>query len=226
MNANYSLLIRNIFLLGMFAFCGCSYFDFDDESDYAPSVHDVAGCWVSTENLSAKVFVNKGTSSLPDYEDIEVFPSKTCMELCINEDSSFTYVSRIIGTDVYPDISLDLYGIVEPNSVDFLGSGGAKWDFYWYKDGAASGFVDDSKNKDFTFGAENKIRLIDGKLSGVELWHYKYGVDNYSSFYIEPQRKYSRTKDENACNGVNVKQGVGNEKAFIDIVASYTRFYK
>ena len=29
----------------------CTYFDFDDESDYAPSVRDVVGCWLSTENL-------------------------------------------------------------------------------------------------------------------------------------------------------------------------------
>ena len=33
----------------------CTYFDFDDESDYAPDVHDVVGCWVSTENLGLSV---------------------------------------------------------------------------------------------------------------------------------------------------------------------------
>lgn len=207
-NYIYNMLnkfIMLLVLLGMFAFCGCTYFDFDDESDYAPSVQDAVGCWVSTENLSAKVLVDKGTSYFQDFEYVDVFPLRTCMELCIKEDSSFTYVSRIIGTDVYPDISLDLYGIVKPASVDFLGSGGTKWNFYWYKERAAFALEDDSKNQDFTFGAENEIRLVDGKLSGVDLWHYKYGVDNYSNFYVEPQRKYSRTKDENACDDVNAK---------------------
>lgn len=199
-----NFLVSSI-LLGMFAFYGCTYFDFDDESDYAPSVHDAVGCWISTENLSAKVLVDKEISYFQDFEYVDVIPLKTCIELCINEDSSFVYVSRIVGTDVYPNISLDLYGILKPASVDFLGNGGTKWGFYWYKDGATSGFVDGSKNQDFTFSAKNEIRLIDGKLSGVELWHYNYGVDNYSPFYTEPKRKYSRTKDENACNGVIAK---------------------
>ena len=54
--------IMLLVLLGMFAFCGCSYFDYaDDESDYAPGVHDVVGCWVSTENLSVDVKVDKTT---------------------------------------------------------------------------------------------------------------------------------------------------------------------
>ena len=198
-------ILASLLALGMFAFCGCTYFDFDDESDYAPSVQDAVGCWVSTENLSAEVLVNKGTSYFQDFEYVDVIPLKTCIELCINEDSSFTYVSRIIGKDAYPDISLDLYGIVEPGSVDFLGSGGTKWNFYWYKERAAFALEDDSKNQDFTFGAENEIRLVDGKLSGVQLWHYRYGNDNFSPYYTEPKRKYSRTKDNNACNGVNVK---------------------
>lgn len=190
-------------LLGMFAFCGCTYFDFDDESDYAPSVQDAVGCWVSTENLSAKVLVDKGTSYFQDFEYVDVFPLRTCMELCIKEDSSFTYVSRIIGTDVHPDISLDLYGIVKPASVDFLGSGGTKWNFYWSKNNTVFESVDDSEG--FAFSSDNEIRLVDGNLSGVLLWHYKYENDNFSPDYTEPKRKYSRTKDNNACNGVNVK---------------------
>ena len=191
--------------LGMFAFCGCTYFDFDDESDYAPSVHDAVGCWISTENLSAEVLVNKGTSYFQDFEYVDVIPLKTCIELCINEDSSFTYVSRIIGKDAYPDISLDLYGIVEPGSVDFLGSGGTKWKFYWSRNNNVFESVDDSGKLGFAFSSDNEIRLIEGYLSGVQLWHYRYGNDNFSPYYTEPKRKYSRTKDNNACNGVNVK---------------------
>ena len=48
-------ILAGLLLLGMFAFWGCSYFDFDDESDYAPDDHDVDGCWVSTENMSTNV---------------------------------------------------------------------------------------------------------------------------------------------------------------------------
>jgi len=192
MNANYSLLMRNIFLLGMFAFCGC-YFDYaDDESDYAPGIQDAVGCWLSTENLSVDVKVDKTTMYKIDYQHFDVTPAQTCIEFCVRADSSFTYVARITGADVLPNISTDLNGSVDPLPVYIAGTGGYGWLFEL-----------SSGNDALVYEKDFPIRLVNGKLSGVgQLMNH----DNRNlDFHNELSRKYSRTKDENACNAVSAK---------------------
>lgn len=193
MNANYSLLMRNIFLLGMFAFWGCSYFDYaDDESDYAPGIQDAVGCWLSTENLSVNVTVDTTMGNERVHQHLEVTPLQTCMEFCVRADSSFTYVARIIGVDALPNISTDLNGSVNPNPVYVVGTGGFGWRFE----------LSSGRNA-IDFDNDIPIRLVDGKLSGINqlLNHENRNLD----FHNESSRKYSRTKDENACNGVIAK---------------------
>ena len=172
----------------------CSYFDYaDDESDYAPGVHDVVGCWLSTENLNVDVKVDKTTMYKIDYQHFDVTPAQTCMEFCVRVDSSFTYVARITGVDVLPNVSTDINGTVDPLPVYIAGTGGFEWIFDWSQ-GNGNG-LDDKKSL--------PILLIDGKLSGVGLllFHSNRNLD----FRNELSRKYSRTKDENACNAVNAK---------------------
>jgi hypothetical protein len=187
-------ILAGLLLLGMFAFCGCSYFDYaDDESDYAPGVHDVVGCWLSTENLNVDVKVDKTTMYKIDYQHFDVTPAQTCMEFCVRADSSFTYVARITGVDVLPNVSTDINGTVDPLPVYIAGTGGFEWIFDWSQ-GNGNG-LDDKKSL--------PILLIDGKLSGVGLllFHSNRNLD----FHNELSRKYSRTKDENACNAVSAK---------------------
>jgi hypothetical protein len=77
---------------------------------------------------------------------------------------------------------------------------------------------------DFSLGSDTlvyekdfPIRLVNGKLSGVGqlMNHNNRNLD----FHNELSRKYSRTKDENACNAVSAKLGVDDEKVFVVIVA-------
>ena len=170
----------------------CSYFDFDDESDYAPSVRDVVGCWLSTENLSVDVKVDKTTMYKIDYQHIVVTPAQTCMEFCVRADSSFTYVARITGVDVLPNVSSDINGTVEALPVYIAGTGGYGWIFKL-----------SSGNDALVYEKDFPIRLVNGKLSGVgQLMNH----DNRNlDFHNELSRKYSRTKDENACNAVSAK---------------------
>ena len=170
----------------------CSYFDYaDDESDYAPSIQDAVGCWLSTENLSVDVKVDKTTMYKIDYQHIVVTPAQTCMEFCVRADSSFTYVARITGVDVLPNVSSDINGSVEVLPVYIAGTGGYGWIFDW------------SQGNGRDYKEDLPIRLVDGKLSGVGLllFHSNRNLD----FHNELSRKYSRTKDENACNAVNAK---------------------
>ena len=170
----------------------CTYFDYaDDESDYAPSIHDVVGCWISTENLSVNVTVDSSTMYKIDYQHIVVTPAQTCMEFCVRADSSFTYVARITGVDVLPNISTDLNGSVDPLPVYIAGTGGYGWIFDW------------SQGNELDYKENLRIRLVNGKLSGVGLLLFHRNRDH--DFHNELSRKYSRTKDENACNAVSAK---------------------
>ncbi|MBP5769679.1 MAG: hypothetical protein J6W51_11470 [Fibrobacter sp.] len=202
MNANNSLLMRNIFLLGMFAFCGCTYFDFDDESDYAPGIQDVVGCWVSTENLSTNVLANMGTSSLPDYQYVGAFPSKTCIEFCVQEDSSFTYIAKFAaGLDYFPDFSASLYGTVDVRPVNALGEGGTSWVFNWSKRNVVKSSDGVSSKQKYDFVNMSDIRLVDGKLNGLRFDGLKYEDNNrHIGFYSESERIFSRSSDKNACD--------------------------
>ena len=185
-------ILASLLLLGMFAFWGCSYFDYaDDESDYAPGIQDAVGCWLSTENLSVDVKVDKTTMYKIDYQHIVVMPAQTCIEFCVRADSSFTYVARITGVDVLPNVSTDINGTVEALPVYIAGTGGYGWIFDW------------SQGNGLDYKKDLPIRLVNGKLSGVgQLMNH----DNRNlDFHNELSRKYSRTKDENACNVVSVK---------------------
>ena len=185
-------ILTSLLMLGMFAFCGCSYFDYaDDESDYAPGIQDAVGCWLSTENLSVDVKVDKTTMYKIDYQHIVVTPAQTCIEFCVRADSSFTYVARITGVDVLPNVSSDINGTVEALPVYIAGTGGYGWIFDW------------SQGNGHDYKKDLPIRLVNGKLSGVGLllFHSNRDID----FQNELLRKYSRTKDENACNVVSAK---------------------
>jgi hypothetical protein len=195
-------LLISSFILGMFAFCGCSYFDFDDESDYAPGIHDVVGCWVSTENLSSDVLFNMGSSSLPDYQYVDAFPSKTCVEFCVQDDSSFTYIAKFAaGLDYFPDFSASLYGTVDVRPVNALGEGGAEWVFNWSKRNVFVSSDGDSTKRNYDFVSMSDIRLVDGKLKGLRFDGLEY-KDNYRhiGFYSESKRIFSRSSDKNACD--------------------------
>lgn len=201
MNANYSLLMRNIFLLGMFAFCGC-YFDFDDESDYAPSVHDVVGCWVSTENIGENRWVLQEGSNHISHENLTVYPSKTCIEFCVQDDSSFTYIAKYAeGVKFYSDFSASLYGTVDVLPVNALGEGGTSWVFNWSKRNVVKSSDGDSTKQNYDFVNMSDIRLVDGKLNGLRFDGLKY-EDKYGSigFYSESKRIFSRSSDKNACD--------------------------
>ena len=185
-------ILTSLLMLGMFAFCACSYFDYaDDESDYAPGIQDAVGCWLSTENLSVDVKVDKTTMYKIDYQHIVVTPAQTCIEFCVRADSSFTYVARITGVDVLPNVSSDINGTVEALPVYIAGTGGYGWIFDW------------SQGNGLDYKKDLPIRLVNGKLSGVGqlMNHGNRNLD----FHNELSRKYSRTKDESVCNGVIAK---------------------
>lgn len=202
MNANNSLLMRIIFLLGMFAFCGCTYFDFDDESDYAPGVRDVVGCWLSTENLSTNVLVNKGTTSLPDYQYVDAAPSKTCIEFCVQDDSSFTYIVKYAaGSEYFPNFSASLYGTVDVLPVNALGEGSTRWVIYWSKRNVVMPSDGGATKQNYDFVSNPGIRLVDGKLKGLRFDDLKYeDEDRYIGLYSESKRIFSRSSDKNACD--------------------------
>lgn len=188
--------------LGMFAFCGCSYFDFDDESDYAPGIQDAVGCWVSTENLSTNVLANMRTSSLPDYQYVDAFPSKTCVEFCVQDNSSFTYIAKFAaGLDYFPDFSASLYGTVDVRPVNALGEGGTSWVFNWSKRNVVKSSDGDSSKQKYDFVSESGIRLVDGKLKGLRFDGLEYEDNNrHIGFYSESKRIFSRSSDKNACD--------------------------
>ncbi len=192
----------SLLLLGMFAFCGCSYFDFDDESDYAPGIHDVVGCWLSTENLSSDVLFNMGSSSLPDYQYVGAFPSKTCIEFCVQEDSSFTYIAKFAADlDYFPDFSASLYGTVDVRPVNALGEGGTEWVFNWSKRNVFVSSDGDSTKRNYDFVSMSDIRLVDGKLNGLRFDGLEYEDNNrHIGFYSESKRIFSRSSDKNACD--------------------------
>ena len=195
-------ILAGLLALGMLAFWGCSYFDFDDESDYAPSVHDAVGCWLSTENLSTNVLVNKGTTSLPDYQYVDAAPSKTCIEFCVQEDSSFTYIAKYAaGTEFYPNFSASLYGTVDVRPVNALGVGGTGWVFNWSKRNVVKSSDGDSSKQKYDFVSESGIRLVDGKLKGLRFDGLEYEDNNrHIGFYSESKRIFSRSSDKNACD--------------------------
>ena len=195
-------ILASLLLLGMFAFCGCTYFDFDDESDYAPSVQDAVGCWLSTENLSTNVLVNKGTTSLPDYQYVDAAPSKTCIEFCVQEDSSFTYIAKYAaGTEFHPNFSASLYGTVDVRPVNALGVGGTGWVFNWSKRNVVKSSDGDSSKQKYDFVSESGIRLVDGKLKSLRFDGLEYEDNNrHIGFYSESKRIFSRSSDKNACD--------------------------
>ena len=182
----------------------CSYFDFDDESDYAPSVRDVVGCWLSTENLSTNVLVNinKGTTSLPDYQYVDAAPSKTCIEFCVQDDSSFTYIVKYAaGSEYFPNFSASLYGTVDVHPVNALGEGGTRWIVYWSKRNVVMPSNGDSIKRNYDFVSNPGIRLVDGKLKGLRFDDLKYeDGDRYIGLYSESKRIFSRSSDKNACD--------------------------
>ena len=146
------------------------------------------------DNSTADIYADlvfSATMYKNDYQHVIVTPSKTCMEFCVRADSSFTYVARITGVDVLPNVSTDINGTVEALPVYIAGTGGYGWIFDW------------SQGNGRDYKEDLPIRLVDGKLSGVGLllFHSNRDID----FQNELLRKYSRTKDENACNAVSVK---------------------
>jgi len=152
---------------------GCSAYSVDSDDTYAtPGVSESAGCWLSTDNLAVH-----------DYSTgIDAYPQRTCMELCIREDSTFDMVLAIVG-NMKDDANIlkQISGTIETEPVDMFGSGAYRWSFHWTDGGEYNGEF------------ESVVRLNDGKLSGVvpSLNAYAYG---------EEDRKYSRTKDESACS--------------------------
>ena len=168
---------------------GCSFYDVDDESDYAPCIEDVAGCWLSTENIGFERWVTFQDPGVIRNESVVAAPSKTCVEFCVGKDSTFTYVAKYVGSDYFPDYSAELNGTVKPTMISFLGTGGEDWKYYW----------DNRETGGNSYG-DKGIRLVDGKLSGIDFYlkiQDKYGSVNYS----ESIREFSRTDDKNACNG-------------------------
>ena len=207
MNVNYLSLLKQICLLEIIVLCSCSIYDYDDESDYAPSVRDVSGCWFSTENLGENRLVMHQDVNTIWYEDITIYPSKTCVEFCVKSDSSFTYVVKYAaGSEYFPDFSAELHGTVEPESVTVFGDGGNWWDFFWSKRNVAVQSNEYSIKKNFDFESNSGIRLVEGVLSGLHFGRLEY-EDKYGhmGFYSESKRKFFRTDDKNACENFGLK---------------------
>lgn len=207
MNVNYLSLLKQICLLEIIVLCSCSIYDYDDESDYAPSVRDVVGCWLSTENLGENRYVTHKEINIIWSEDITVYPSRTCVEFCVHKDASFTYVARYAaGSEYFPDFSADLYGTVEPDSVNAFGDGGNWWNFFWSKRNVAVQSNEYSIKKNFDFESNSGIRLVEGVLSGLHFGRLEY-EDKYGhmGFYSESKRKFFRTDDKNACENFGLK---------------------
>jgi hypothetical protein len=168
---------------------GCSFYDTDDESSYAPSVEDVAGCWLSTENIGAERWITIQEQGSIRNEIVIAAPSKTCVEFCVGKDSSFSYVAKYAGSEYFPDYSAELNGTVAPTTISFMGTGGEDWKYYW-----------DNKETGGNNYADKGIRLVGGKLSGIDF--YLKIEDKFGGvYYSELDRKFSRTDDKKACNG-------------------------
>ena len=182
--------LGNLLALSL-AFTGCFY-DVDDESDYAPSVGDVVGCWLSTENVGEATFM---------HDWVTVYPSKTCIEFCLQSNSSFTYVAKITGSENFSDFSTDLYGIVEVAPVTILGTGGNVWGFFWNKRNVSVFSDGDSTKHNYDFKGSSEVRLVDGKLRGLHFGQLNFKNKNeYLSSEAENGRKFCRTNDKNACD--------------------------
>ena len=202
MNVNCCSLIKVLCVLCTFTFCGC-YFNLDDKTDdYAPSVQDVVGCWVSTENRVAS------------YHSVDTLPPQTCMEFCLQEDSSFTYVSRIYGLLAYPELSADLYGVVDPVWVNLIGEGGDSWKFSFSKKNSVKTSNGGSSKQGYDFQLLHfKIRLNENRLSGLDSYEFlSKGMREYYDLdgdgvriSKDLDRKYSRTNDKNFCDNLIVK---------------------
>lgn len=183
----YSL--QSLFVLLPLVMGGCSFYDTDDESSYAPSVEDVAGCWLSTENIGAERWITIQEQGSIRNEIVIAAPSKTCVEFCVGKDSSFSYVAKYAGSEYFPNYSAKLNGTVAPTTISFMGTGGEDWKYYW-NNGESGGN---------SYG-DRGIRLVDGKLRGIDFYlkiEDKFGGVNYS----ESIRKFSRTENRNACDG-------------------------
>ncbi len=181
--------LQSLFVLLPLVMGGCSFYDTDDESSYAPSVEDVAGCWLSTENIGAERWITIQEQGAIRNEVVIAAPSKTCVEFCVGKDSSFSYVAKYAGSEYFPNYSAELNGTVVPTTISFMGTGGEDWKYYW-----------DNGESGGNFYGDGGIRLVDGKLRGVD-FHLKiedkFGGVNYS----ESIRKFSRTENKTVCDG-------------------------
>lgn len=155
--------------LMMLLLTSCFYSEVSDE-DIVPDISDVAGCWVSTKNIS----VQKIDHSTWEY--VSVTPTSTCKEICIDRDRTFSIVSVIQGAGEY-DQTRKIVGSFDVENVDEVGAGKSVWIMHWSSDNEA------------------EIRLVDGTLYGVSLV-----VSDLYYATEEGERKYSRTKDEHFCD--------------------------
>ena len=201
MNLNHIFLFIMQRTLCAIVLVGCTIFDVSDELDYAPSVKQASGCWLSAENLEATVYVRTGPAYSQSVDIVDEIPEKTCMELCIHEDSTFTFVGKITGKGVHPDVSLDLHGIAYPDTMMYLGGGGLIWYAYWSRKNYTMESSGDSTMHGYDFENDQlKVRLVENHLSGVSLWSYGYNED--LSLYNESGRVYHRTNDKDACKNL------------------------
>ena len=182
------------------AFVGCSFYEVDDESDYVPTVKEAAGCWLSTENIGGDRLITYETSSSRYSEYIFVTPSKTCMEFCLQEDASFTFVAKLASSDYFPSVSKKLFGSVEQASLSPFGTGGRIWTMYWSQGDVPVESDGDSTKRNYDHSNDAEIRLVDGKLSGVRFYPLEVKDSLGSVSIFHDSRKYSRTKDRNACD--------------------------
>lgn len=204
MNVYCNFLNKALCALCVIAFSGCYIFEASDESDYAPSVKQAAGCWLSTENIVSTIVVRTGaTYYVPIADFVDETPQKTCMELCIREDSSFTFIGKIVGKGVYPDISIDVYGMVDPDTIMYLGDGGIAWHSYWSRRGYVVESDGDTTLRGFQYHQKDKIRLVGGNLSGVSLWVKE--LRETVRFDRETERVYRRTDDKDACKNLEAE---------------------
>lgn len=187
-------------LFCVFAFVGCSFYEVDDESDYVPAVKGASGCWLSTENIGGERWITIESSGSRSSDYVFATPSKTCMEFCLQENSSFTFVAKLAGSDYFPSFSTELFGSVEPGSLSPLGTGGRIWTMYWSQ-GDVSLLADgDSTKRNYDHSNDANIRLVDGKLSGVRFYPLEVKDKHGSLSIFHESRKYSRTQDRNACD--------------------------
>lgn len=167
---------------------GCSAYSVDSDSEYAPGVHEIAGCWVSKDNIRVSAH------EVGSYEREYTTPQATCMEICIDEDSSFNMLLAVMGAHISTvNVLKNISGTIETEPVDMFGAGAYAWTFHW-----SSG-----ENSEGEF--ESRIRLENGMLTGL-LPYLKSDTESYSA-YGEEKRKYSRTKDDQACVRFDFTEG-------------------